>query len=181
MSREIRPGQRVTSTPLAGGACLYQLPRIADARGNLSFGELGQSLPFPAARYFLVFGVPSREVRGEHAHRATHQFLIVTHGSCSVRLFDGDHSEEVTLDRPDLGLHVPPMIWTTEYKYSPDAVLLVLASDIYREADYIRDAEEYRALISANPHSEVGVAANGVAANGTAASSGVAHGDAPPA
>ena len=147
LSHEIRPGQRVSSMPLAGGATLLQLPRISDARGNLSFGEVQQSLPFTPARYFLVFGVPSREVRGEHAHRELHQFLIAVHGSCAVRLFDGTNSEEVTLDRPELGLHVPPMIWTTEYKYSPDAVLLVLASDVYRESDYIRSSDEYLQVV----------------------------------
>lgn len=146
LAREIRPGQRVMATALVGGACLYQLPRIRDGRGELSFGEIQQSLPFRAARYFLVFGVPSREVRGEHAHRELDQFLIAVHGSCAVRLFDGDRSEEIALDRPDLGLHVPPLLWTTEYKYSPDAVLLVLAADIYREADYIRDPDEYATL-----------------------------------
>ena len=82
---------------------------------------------------------------GEHAH-CTVTSSRRAHGSCSVRLFDGDASEEVLLNRPDLGLHVPAMLWTTEYKYSADAVLLVLASDIYREADYIRDLDEYLAL-----------------------------------
>ena len=147
-SREIRPGQRISSMPLAGGATLFQLPRISDERGHLSFGEVRQSLPFAPVRYFLVFGVPSREVRGEHAHRELHQFLIAVHGSCAVRLFDGANSEEVTLDRPELGLHVPPMVWTTEYKYSADAVLLVLASDVYRESDYIRSSDEYLPLVT---------------------------------
>ncbi len=64
-----------------------------------------------------------------------------------MRLFDGERSEEIVLDRPELALHVPPMVWTTQYKYSPDAVLLVLASDVYREEDYIRDFEEYRASV----------------------------------
>jgi UDP-2-acetamido-3-amino-2,3-dideoxy-glucuronate N-acetyltransferase len=133
-------------TPLIAGAGLYELPRVTDDRGHLSFAELGHSLPFAVVRYFLVFGVPSREIRGEHAHHMLDQFLVCVHGSCSVRLFDGDAGEEVLLNRPDLGLHVPPMVWTTEYKYSPDAVLLVLASDIYREDDYIRDVDEYLAL-----------------------------------
>jgi acetyltransferase-like isoleucine patch superfamily enzyme len=149
-AREIRPGQRVTATALIGGASLVELPRISDARGHLSFGEMHQSLPFAPARYFLVFGVPSREVRGEHAHRELHQFLIAVHGSVAVRLFDGHASDEVTLDRPELGLHVPPLLWTTQYKYSPDAVLLVLASDIYRESDYVRGADEYQALVAAH-------------------------------
>jgi len=133
-------------TPLIAGAGLYELPRVSDERGHLSFAELGNSLPFAVVRYFLVFGVPSREIRGEHAHRALDQFLVCVHGSCSIRLFDGDAGEEILLNRPDLGLHVPPLVWTTEYKYSPDAVLLVLASDTYREDDYIRDVDEYLAL-----------------------------------
>lgn len=145
-TREIRPGQRVQETVLTGGARLYDLPRIADGRGSLTFAEIRQSLPFPAARYFLVFGVPDHGVRGEHAHRELEQFLVCVHGRVAVRLFDGAASDEVWLDRPDLGLHVPPLVWTTEYKYSADAVLLVLASDIYRERDYIRDLDEYLAL-----------------------------------
>jgi acetyltransferase-like isoleucine patch superfamily enzyme/dTDP-4-dehydrorhamnose 3,5-epimerase-like enzyme len=149
-TREIRPGQRVEETPLIAGARLYELPRITDARGHLSFAEIHQSLPFPAVRYFLVYGVPSREIRGEHAHRTLDQFLVCVHGHCSVRLFDGDASEEILLNRPDLGLHVPPLVWTTEYRYSPDAVLLVLASDIYKEDDYIRDLDEYLDLAGAS-------------------------------
>ncbi len=135
-------------SPLVGGAMLYHLPRITDHRGDLSYAELNQSLPFPVARYFLVFGVPSREVRGEHAHRTLNQFLIAVHGSCSVRLCDGARSEEIVLDRPEFALHVPPMVWTTQYRYSPDAVLLVLASEVYREDDYIRDFEEYRVSVN---------------------------------
>jgi acetyltransferase-like isoleucine patch superfamily enzyme/dTDP-4-dehydrorhamnose 3,5-epimerase-like enzyme len=132
-------------SPLIGGATLYRLPRITDHRGDLSFAELNRSLPFPVARYFLVFGVPSREIRGEHAHRTLHQYLVAVHGSCSVRLFDGQRSEEIVLDRPECALHVPPMVWTTQYRYSPEAVLLVLASDVYREEDYIRDFDQYQA------------------------------------
>jgi len=147
ISREIRGGQKVGETPLVGEARLYELPRISDPRGHLSFAEIRQSLPFAAARYFLVFGVPSREIRGEHAHRTLEQFLVCVHGSCSVRLFDGARSEEVLLDRPDLGVYVPRMMWTTEYKYSADAVLLVLASDVYRDEDYIRNLDEYLAAV----------------------------------
>ena len=137
---------RAERTPLAGGARLYELPRITDARGSLSFAEIHQALPFAALRYVLIFGVPSREIRGEHAHRALDQFLVCVHGSCSVRLFDGDESEEILLNRPDLGLHLPPMVWASQYNYSADAALLVLASDIYREQDYIRDLDEYLGL-----------------------------------
>ncbi len=121
--------------------------RISDHRGSLSFAEVNGTLPFKIARYFLVFGVPNRELRGEHAHKTLDQFLVCVHGHCSVRLFDGEQSDEVLLDRPDLGLHVPPMIWMTQYKFSADAVLAVLASDIYRASDYIRDRDEYLAMV----------------------------------
>jgi acetyltransferase-like isoleucine patch superfamily enzyme len=134
---------------LAGGACLYELPRIVDERGSLSFAEIGGALRFEIKRYFLVFGVPSREVRGEHAHRALEEFLIAAKGSVSVRVFDGKASDEVTLDRPDRGLYLPPMLWTTQYRYSPDAILVVLASDVYRDDDYIRDLDEYMQLVEA--------------------------------
>jgi acetyltransferase-like isoleucine patch superfamily enzyme/dTDP-4-dehydrorhamnose 3,5-epimerase-like enzyme len=146
---ETRPApnaMRLAPERLAGGAMLYELPRVSDHRGHMSFAEIHQQLPFEAVRYFVVYGVPSREVRGEHAHRTLHQFLVCVHGSCSVRVFDGELDQEVRLDRPDLGLHVPPMVWTTQYKYSADATLVVLASDVYREEDYIRDADEYLSL-----------------------------------
>jgi acetyltransferase-like isoleucine patch superfamily enzyme/dTDP-4-dehydrorhamnose 3,5-epimerase-like enzyme len=138
--------ERLPARRLAGGAALLELPQIQDSRGMLSFAEAEQSLPFRVARYFLVYGVPNRQIRGEHAHRALHQFLVCVAGSCAVRIFDGQKSDEVRLDRPELGLHVPPMVWTTQYKFSSDAVLLVLASDVYDEADYIRDPDEYMAL-----------------------------------
>jgi hypothetical protein len=137
-------GGETRRAELPGGAALHRLPLLIDHRGQLSFAEVNRALPFAAARYFLVFGVPNREIRGEHAHRSLHQFLVCAHGSCSVRLWDGGRGDEIVLDRPELGLHVPPMVWTTQYKYSADAVLLVLASDVYREEDYIRDLDEYQ-------------------------------------
>jgi len=149
-TREVPRPKRLAPERLAGGAMLYDLPRVTDHRGHLSFAEVHQQLPFEAARYFVVFGVPSREIRGEYAHRTLHQFLVCVHGSCSVRVFDGERDQEVRLDRPDLGLHVPPMVWTTQYKYSADAALMVLASDVYREEDYIRDQDQYLSLLAAN-------------------------------
>lgn len=144
-----RPGPRQgPHARLPGSAALLELPNVQDSRGMLSFAQVEQSLPFPVARYFLVYGVPNRQIRGEHAHKQLHQFLVCVAGSCAVRMFDGYRSEEVRLDRPELGLHVTPMVWTTQYKFSPDAVLLVLASDVYKESDYIRDPDEFLALLS---------------------------------
>jgi UDP-2-acetamido-3-amino-2,3-dideoxy-glucuronate N-acetyltransferase len=128
------------------GVRLYELPLVKDLRGSLTFAELDGQLPFPPRRFFLVYDVPSKEIRGEHAHRQQHQFLVCLRGSCAVLVDDGSSRAEVTLDRPTLGLHVPPMVWAVEYKYSPDAALLVFASAEYDAADYIRD---YEAFLSA--------------------------------
>ncbi|MFZ5884575.1 MAG: WxcM-like domain-containing protein [Chloroflexota bacterium] len=125
------------------GAKLIRLPRVVDLRGSLSFGEYDKHLPFAPKRYFVIFGVPSMEVRGEHAHRAQHQYLVCLQGSCAVVLDDGRKREEVRLNQPDLGLHIPPMIWATQYKFTQDAILLVLASDVYDADDYIRSYDEY--------------------------------------
>jgi acetyltransferase-like isoleucine patch superfamily enzyme/dTDP-4-dehydrorhamnose 3,5-epimerase-like enzyme len=125
------------------GASLYNLKIAKDMRGELSVGEFEADIPFTPKRYFLVYNVPSREVRGEHAHKECAQFLICVRGSCGVLVDDGQKRVEVTLDRPDLGLYMPPMIWGTQYRYSPDAVLLVFASHSYDPDDYIRSYNEF--------------------------------------
>lgn len=127
-----------------GGAALFQMPKVSDLRGSLSVGELGGDFPFQPRRYFIVFDVPSEELRGEHAHRECQQFLICAHGSCRALLDDGTTRDEVVLDRPDLGLYMPAMIWGTQYRYTRDAVLLVFASLPYDSADYIRTYDEFR-------------------------------------
>ncbi len=127
-----------------GRATVSRLPQVDDLRGSLSFGEVGAHLPFPPQRYFLVFGVPSREVRGEHAHITLHELLVCVSGECSVAVDDGKERAEVVLDRPNMALHLPPMVWASQYRYSPDAVLLVLCSDVYKADDYIRSYDEFR-------------------------------------
>jgi len=124
-------------------ARLRRLPGIEDLRGKLSFGEYGKHLPFVPQRYFIVYDVPGREIRGAHAHRRLHQFLICLRGSCHVFVDDGQQQDEVLLNSPDLGLHLPPMVWAVQYKYSADAILLVLASDGYDADDYIRDYDVF--------------------------------------
>ena len=127
-----------------GAAALYDLPLVKDLRGNLSVGEFERSVPFQPKRYFLVFDVPSKEVRGEHAHKRCDQFLICVRGSCAVVVDDGTHRRQLTLDRPNLGLHIPAGVWGIQYKYSTDAVLLVFASDYYDPGDYIRSYPEFQ-------------------------------------
>ena len=130
------------------GVSLVEAPLINDLRGSLSFGEIGSGLPFIPKRYFVVFGVPSKDVRGEHAHRTLEQFLICMHGSVSCVVDDGAQREELLLDTPKSGLYLPPMVWATQYKYSSDAVLLVFASQPYDAADYIRDYDEFMKLVA---------------------------------
>ena len=129
------------------GVALHRLPRVPDIRGSLTVGEFDRSIPFAAKRYFMVFDVPSVETRGEHAHHECHQFLICVRGSCAVVVDDGTTLQEFQLDRPDVSLHLSPMVWSIQYKYSADAVLLVFASHYYDSADYIRNYTDFLALV----------------------------------
>ena len=126
------------------GARLYRLPHVQDLRGDLTVGEFNEKLPFMPKRYFIVFDVPNAEVRGQHAHKECHQFLIAAHGSVSVVVDDTKRRQEVLLDHPSLGLLIPAGVWGVQYKYSKDAVLLVFASHLYNDKDYIRDYGEFR-------------------------------------
>jgi dTDP-4-dehydrorhamnose 3,5-epimerase-like enzyme len=125
------------------GVTLHRLPVFRDLRGSLTVAEFPEVVPFVPKRTFMVFDVPSREVRGEHAHRSCHQFLVCIRGSCSVVADDGRQREEFSLDRPGRGVYLPPMTWGIQYKYSHDAALLVFASDAYDPDDYIRDYQEF--------------------------------------
>jgi UDP-2-acetamido-3-amino-2,3-dideoxy-glucuronate N-acetyltransferase len=131
------------------GVDVYELPLVKDLRGNLSVGEFERNVPFIPQRYFLVFDVPSGKVRGEHAHKQCHQFLICIKGSCAVVADDGFHRQEILLDSPNKGVHLPPMTWGVQYKYTTDAVLLVFASDYYDASDYIRDYDQFMDIVNA--------------------------------
>ena len=125
---------------------LYLMRKIKDSRGSLCVGEGPTEVPFCPQRYFIVYDVPSRELRGEHAHKECEQFLICLHGSCRILLDNGIDRCEVILDRPDMGVYMPAMIWGTQYRYSEDAVLLVFASKAYNPDDYIRSYNEFTML-----------------------------------
>lgn len=137
----------VGSPRLPGGARIVALSRAGDMRGSLAALEFS-SLPFSPARAFTVFGVPSAEVRGEHAHRVCQQLLVCVNGSLAVLVDDGSERGEVVLDDPSVALYLPPLIWGSQFGYSADAVLLVLASHPYDASDYIRDYDEFRAIVS---------------------------------
>lgn len=126
-----------------GGASFHHLPLIKDLRGDLSVGEFERSVPFAPKRYFLVFDVPTKDVRGEHAHKKCAQFLICVKGSVQCVVDDSKNRTEVKLDAPNLALYMPSGLWGTQYRYSDDAVLLVFASHYYDSADYIREYSDF--------------------------------------
>jgi UDP-2-acetamido-3-amino-2,3-dideoxy-glucuronate N-acetyltransferase len=129
------------------GAALIEIPKVVDMRGMTTFAEIDKHLPFLAKRFFVVTGVPSREVRGEHAHKALHEFLVCLKGSFAVMLDDGVVRDEVLMDSPTMGLHVPPQVWRVVYKFSSDAVMLSLCSHVYDPEDYIRDYASFRTFV----------------------------------
>jgi dTDP-4-dehydrorhamnose 3,5-epimerase-like enzyme len=133
---------------LVRGVKMVQLSQAIDLRGSLVAAEVDKDLPFKPSRFFTVFNVPSSEARGSHAHKECEQFLVCLNGSVRAIVDDGYSKEEFLLDRPEVGLYMPARTWGTQYKYSRDAVLLVLASHPYDPEDYIRDYGDFIALVN---------------------------------
>jgi len=129
------------------GVTLHQLDLVTESRGTLAAVEVERHVPFPIRRMFMVYDVPAGEVRGQHAHWRCRQFLVCARGTVTLVLDDGTARQEVTLDRPDLGVYVPAMTWGEQHKYSADALLLVFASEHYDASDYIRDHGEFVAAV----------------------------------
>jgi acetyltransferase-like isoleucine patch superfamily enzyme len=141
-------GEEPGATPTrVRGVTRHVLPLIHDMRGDLSVAEFEKHLPFVPRRCFMVFNVPTEDVRGEHAHRECRQFLLCVRGRCRVVVDDGKSREEMVLDRPNVGVSIPPLVWGIQYQYSADALLLVFASHPYDAADYIRDYGEFRVAV----------------------------------
>ncbi len=126
---------------------LYKLTKAVDMRGSLVVAEFGTDLPFVPQRFFIVYDVPSRDVRGEHAHRECEQFLVCVKGSLRAIVDDGVQRSEYLLDSPNIGLHMTAMTWGTQFAYSDDAVLAVFASHPYDNNDYIRDYTEFKQIV----------------------------------
>jgi dTDP-4-dehydrorhamnose 3,5-epimerase-like enzyme len=123
---------------------LINLPTVQAARGDLTALELPKIIPFPVKRIFLVHHVSDFEVRGEHAHKKCWQFLIAAAGSITVDVNDGEVTETFLLNEPTKGLLIPPLIWGTQYNYSPNGSLLVLASEEFDPDDYLHNYDEFR-------------------------------------
>lgn len=123
---------------------IMNLPKISDARGNLTFIESNKHIPFEIKRVYYLYDVPGGESRGGHAHKNLEQFIIAASGSFDVILDDGFERKRFYLNRSYYGLYVPHMIWRELNNFSSGSVCLVLASDFYCESDYIRDYEEFK-------------------------------------
>jgi dTDP-4-dehydrorhamnose 3,5-epimerase-like enzyme len=133
--------------PRVRGACLIALPRVEAPHGSLVWGEIGAHLPFTPRRFFCIQDVPPGAVRGEHAHRALEEVVVCVRGSCTFTLDDGLVRDEIVLADPRHALYIPPLTWSTQRAFSTDAVLAVLASEVYRPEDYIRDYASFLALV----------------------------------
>lgn len=125
------------------------LPVMGDARGSLIALEEGGALP-TIARVYYIYGTNSGASRGFHAHRLLQQLAVCVAGSCTIVVDDGIDRADVRLDRPDMGLAISPMIWREMHDFSPDCVLMVLASRPYEPADYIWDYGEFVRLAHPN-------------------------------
>ncbi|MDH5525687.1 MAG: WxcM-like domain-containing protein [Nitrospirota bacterium] len=130
-----------------GDSVLIHLPQFRDLRGSLGVADFNTLLPFMPQRMFMVYDVPNDRVRGEHAHLECHQFLLAMRGELSVVVDDGSYSREVRLTSPNAGVYIPPRVWGIQYKFTRDAVLMVLASLPYDEADYVRDYATFQRLV----------------------------------
>lgn len=122
---------------------IVNLPKISDPRGNLTFLEGGNQIPFSIQRVYYLYDVPAGAERGGHAHKQLHQLIIPTSGSFDVRLDDGINKTIFNLNRPHLGLYICPMIWRELDNFSSGSVCLVLASSIYDEQDYYRSYPDF--------------------------------------
>ena len=122
---------------------IIDLPKIADARGNLTFVEAGRHVPFEFRRVYYLYDVPGGAERGGHAHKALNQLIVAMSGSFDIHLDDGTSKKSFHLNRSYFGLYVCPMIWREMDNFSSGAVCLVLASNYYDESDYYRNYEDF--------------------------------------
>ncbi|MFA0847763.1 MAG: FdtA/QdtA family cupin domain-containing protein [Methanobacterium formicicum] len=148
MSIRSEGGTRMFKEPKISECRLIYLPKVDDVRGNLTFIEENQHIPFTIKRVYYLYDVPGGESRGGHAHKDLQQFIIAANGSFDVILDDGENKERYHLNRSYYGLYVPQMVWRELDNFSSGSVCLVLASNPFDEGDYIRSYENFRRNIS---------------------------------
>jgi hypothetical protein len=136
-------------TPRTGNCRWIALPGAADVRGRINFVEAGKGLPFAPQRLFWLHGEAPDQARGGHAHRRTELLLVALSGACRVRLDDGHATDEVTLNDPGVALHLGPRVWHELTDFAQDTVVLVIASTLYDEAEYLRDHEIFKREVAA--------------------------------
>jgi hypothetical protein len=122
---------------------IIELPKIVDQRGNLTYVEGGNQIPFDIKRVYYLYDVPGGSDRGAHAHRRLHQFILAMSGSFDIVLSDGNSERRFHLNRSYFGLYVCPMMWRTLDNFSSGSVCMVLASELFDESDYIRSHTEF--------------------------------------
>ena len=128
---------------------LITLPRVHDPRGNLTFVEGGQHVPFDIQRVYYLYDVPGGETRGGHAHKDLQQLIIAASGSFDVVIDNGYERKRYTLNRPNVGLYVPRLFWRELENFSSGSVCLVMASLRYDEADYYREYQDFKQAVCA--------------------------------
>ena len=135
--------QDLENLPPLNKCQLVNLPKINDARGNLTFVESGHHIPFDIKRVYYLYDVPGGAERGGHGHKALHQLIIAMSGSFDIHLDDGFSKKTVHMNRSYNGLYLCPMIWREIDNFSSGAVCMVLASEYYDEEDYYRDYDQF--------------------------------------
>lgn len=123
---------------------IINLPKIIDPRGNLSFFEYPNQLPFEIARTYWIYDVPGGESRGSHAFKEQQEFIIALSGSFDIVLNDGDKEERFALNRSYYGLYIPKMLWRTLENFSTNSLALIVSDKSFDEHDYIRNFEEFK-------------------------------------
>ena len=132
---------------------VINLERILNRAGNITAIQNNHNVPFRMKRIYYLYDVPGGESRGAHSLLTCHQFLVAASGSFEIRLDDGVLQKTVQLNRPFLGLHIPPMIWASETNFSSGTICLVMASELYDAGDYVRDYQEFLSLRRKNKDS----------------------------
>jgi hypothetical protein len=125
---------------------ILQLPKILDERGNLSFFQNAQPIPFEIKRTYWIYDVPGGEQRGGHAYRTLQEFVVALSGSFEVVLHDGREEKRFLLNRSYYGLYIPKMIWRHMENFSTNSLALIVADQDYNEAEYIRDFPTFQSL-----------------------------------
>lgn len=128
------------------GVQLIDLPKIKDPRGNLSFFESRNQIPFDIKRTYWIYDVPGGEIRGSHAFKESHEFIVALSGSFDVVLHDGKKEVKFSLNRSYFGLYVPNLLWKRIENFSTNSLALIVSSISYNSNDYIRDFDEFKKL-----------------------------------